>query len=239
MLKHSNHLQQKQKAFTLIELLVVISMIALLIAILLPALVQARASGRKILCAANLKQIGLIQFLYIDDYKNWVMAPHQNVPDLSPVHMPWFRRVWYSGYLPAPDGNKSPHSGASDKTASIIKCPDAVNNDPAQVQAYWKYNSSYAANNRWAKSGFIWNHPGSYNYQVLTQPSHLVAFIDHNIVDDVNSTANTVMTNPAKQVDYRHLNRANWLAWDGHTQTVAIEQMPYNGIWQQKHVWKR
>jgi len=56
------------KGFTLIELLVVISIIALLLAILLPALGRAKEQGKMIRCLANLKQIGLAMHLYANDY---------------------------------------------------------------------------------------------------------------------------------------------------------------------------
>lgn len=58
----------RRRGFTLIELLVVIGIVALLLAIALPLLASSRSAARSMACAVNLRQIGLLTAVYLDDH---------------------------------------------------------------------------------------------------------------------------------------------------------------------------
>ena len=70
------------RAFTLIELLVVISIVALLIALLLPSLAKSRENARRVLCLSNQRQIGIASHAYSTDNRGYL--PQDGVPSGTP-----------------------------------------------------------------------------------------------------------------------------------------------------------
>ena len=71
------------QAFTLIELLVVISIIALLVAILLPALQMARETARTMQCLSNARSVGMFMHMHAEDHDGWIPPAFERYADGS------------------------------------------------------------------------------------------------------------------------------------------------------------
>lgn len=115
----------RRGTFTLIELLVVIAIIAVLAAMLLPALASAKERGRRIACMGNLRQIGLATISYESDYDSLPLT--QGNPAMSIGQHSGNSSVYalYQDYLNGPlavDGGTAVNSVAL-HTAPVFKCP--------------------------------------------------------------------------------------------------------------------
>ncbi|MEM8783933.1 MAG: prepilin-type N-terminal cleavage/methylation domain-containing protein [Planctomycetota bacterium] len=149
-------------AFTLIELLVVISIIALLIGILLPALGAARESARGALCQSNIRNVSTAWYSYAADNDMWFpgrAAINPGVPGGDPenVSRAWIVRGWLTIPNPSdpiPDGNRdlSPSAiweylgGSSDQPSEPGVGPAAVLACPSDDFSVRSSGVSYSAN---------------------------------------------------------------------------------------------
>lgn len=165
----------RRSGFTLIELLVVISIIALLIAILLPALGAARETGRAASCMANLRQIGIAVHAYAEDYGG--MLP-RDLDGFSAYQPSWEFRYWgnalhsYVGADTRIALNKRPNP-------DVFICPTKSSRG-VDGRTYWRshYSANGALHYRGVVTGGSYRDFGYARLEQVRLPSRILSVAD-------------------------------------------------------------
>ena len=144
----SHHSSLKfERRFTLIELLVVIAIIAILAAILLPALQSARMRAQSSTCVSNLKQCGTTAQQYLNDHRGWWPCGNRNANKSITLNGKTVQTNIYTYNLYK--GKYAPEALANDTDTKEFSCPSMTHKtgNPSDKSYPQVYGTQYVHNN--------------------------------------------------------------------------------------------
>ena len=236
----ADRLARRRAGFTLIELLVVISILALLIALLLPAIKRARDQARRTVCASQIRQIGIATFTYAGDnhdvFPTNFYGSANPIPSDAPLNVPYI----------GPGLALRPYMSGND---AVFICPSDENHtDP---QSWWYTISTSAGwhgpgHGRFADPRMSYNyarlvfgvlHAGSGlplpNLEAITVESVVSPSICYMWLDATEDWSGIQWHDPPYETfgsygwESVHLDTDNFTFIDGHVEAIDTREIPW------------
>ncbi len=181
----------RPKGFTLIELLVVVSIIALLVAILVPALSEATEAAKSVVCLSNMRQIHLAFTFYREDNNDTFPSWNLTGPPPSSYMLLWYEAT--NAYL---------------ETPSVYQCPSGEPGPEFDYnQLHYGYNFALGDYSTFRVNG------QKVQYNDIRVPSRIILLVDSNGDKRYDCLANAVGWLPGN----RHRGGGNMIHADGST----------------------
>lgn len=220
------------RGFTVIELLVVISIMGMLLAILVPGLLVARERARGIICTGNLRGLGLVLEIYVDENDGWLPAAEPRDKDDAASRDNWYLNpelMECMNITAQRDADGLIVGPAAEGT--ILVCPS--HDRPRMTRAVLPdfppkekdYALSYTMNGTWRLSNRAGIAGGKRHLTEFRRPCKTLALCDGNGYERARGIV-LYEACPRHNFEYRHRGKINVLYLDKHVDSLKKDDVP-------------